>query len=93
MLVANTSQVKQQLPEHVLSKSPGRRLIWSHMPEAGRKILNLYSRHTEVSFWSNLYCDLRLAEGLTSITALPILIVGAQKYVSRLISFFFFPSN
>lgn len=50
MLVANTSQVKQQLPEHVLSKSPGRRLTWSHVPEAGQKILNLYSRHTEVSF-------------------------------------------
>lgn len=51
---------------------------------------NLHSRHTEVSFWRNLYCDLRLAEGLTSITALPISIVRAQKGLSRLI-FFFFP--
>ena len=79
LVVANTIQVKQHLPEHVLSKSPGRGLIWSHMPEAGQKILNLHNRHTEVWFWSNLYCDLRLAEGLTPITALPILIAGVKK--------------
>lgn len=65
-------------------------LIWSHMPEAGRKTLkcNLHSRYTEASFWSNLHCDLRLAIGLTPITALPVLIVWTRMYISRLIFFF-----
>lgn len=86
IVVTNTIQP----PEHVNKKSQGR-LMWSQAPEADQKILtfNLHSRYTEVSFWSNLFCDLRLAEGLTSILALPILIVWAQRYLSRLIFFFF----
>lgn len=54
-----------------------------------RNYWNRISQHTVVSCWSNLYCDLGLAEGLISITALPILIAWTQNYISRLIFIFF----
>lgn len=51
MMVANTIQVKQELQGMCYQKVQGG-LNWSHMSEAGQKILkfNLQSRHTEVSF-------------------------------------------
>lgn len=75
---------------YIDTKLSGNSSTSEHVPQAVQKIFkfNLHSRHTEVSFWSNLYCDFRLAEGLTSITAPPILIVRAQKDLSRLIFFF-----